>query len=255
MKTIELLIDPEQELAGITAVSLVAFPAIEENFVFFGRGDKYVLAAIDEAKQMLVGPALIPNKKIPRVDATTGEEYEVYFSPETVAIASQLYMKDERTNQHTYEHDIEVEGLTVVESWIIEDTDRDKSALYGFSLPVGSWMLSMKVSNPEVWQAIQERNVRGFSIEGYFVDQLIEAQAVDTRKACAGCPDDPEVLSAIRELVMEEMSAEAVLDGQPLFSTEEEATLYGELFNQCTGFHEHVLDGKSLFMPCSSHPE
>ena len=75
MKTVELLIDDEMELMGIQAVSLVEFPAIEENFIFFGK-DKYVLAKVDQEKRILVGPALIPDKMIPRLDNETGEEYE-----------------------------------------------------------------------------------------------------------------------------------------------------------------------------------
>jgi hypothetical protein len=33
-------------------------------------------------------------------------------------------------------------------------------------LPDGSWFLSMKVDNPEVWNRINEFN--GFSVEGFF---------------------------------------------------------------------------------------
>ena len=164
MKTIELLIDEEMELSGITAVSLVRFPAIEENFVFFNRGDKYIMAKVDEAKRMLVGPALIPEKRIARYNEEEDEEYEVYFSVETVRQASQLYMKEEKTNSHTYEHVDDISGLTVVESWLIEDPKRDKAALYGFDLPVGTWMLSMKIWDENIWNAIIEKDVRGFSI-------------------------------------------------------------------------------------------
>jgi hypothetical protein len=62
----------------------------------------------------------------------------------------------------------EIDGMSVVESWIIEDEDKDKSKLYGFSLPVGTWMISMKVDNDEVWSKVKEGEIKGFSIEGYF---------------------------------------------------------------------------------------
>ncbi len=254
MKTVELLIDEDMDLMGIQAVSLVEFPAIEENFVFFGR-DMYVLAKLDEDQRMLVGPALIPDKMIPRLDQATGEEYEVFFSPATIRQASERYMREERTNSHTIEHEDSIDNLTVVESWIIADAEKDKAALYGFSLPVGTWMLSVKVNNAQVWNKVKDGDVRGFSIEGYFVDQVIEAGAIDMRKPCAHCPDDPDTLLQLKDIVLEEMEPLGMLDNMPLFETQEEAELFGELFLNCVGSHTHNLDGKEVWMPCETHPE
>lgn len=253
MKTIELIIDDQLEDMGVQAVSVVRFPAIEENFVYFNKGTQYVLAKADTEQQMLIGPALIPEKRILRIDEHSGEEYEVYFSAETVRLASERYMREERTNQHTYEHEAAVEGLTVVESWLIEDSEKDKAALYGFALPAGTWMLAVKVNNEEVWQQVKDGEVRGFSIEGYFVDALIEAQA--TRQPCADCPKDPQVLSQLRELVLAEMRPVMVLDGEPLWESAEEAELFGELFRECTGHHTHSINGTDLYMACTSHPK
>jgi hypothetical protein len=253
MKTIELLIDEEMELSGITAVSLVRFPAIEENFVFFNRGDKYIMAKVDEAKRMLVGPALIPEKRIARYNEEEDEEYEVYFSVETVRQASQLYMKEEKTNSHTYEHVDDISGLTVVESWLIEDPKRDKAALYGFDhLPVGTWMLAMKIWDENIWNAILKKDVRGLSIEGYFTDELVKAQRLE-RVPCPNCPKDTETLEQLKSLVLEEMAAVFHLDGKPLWRTIEEAELYGELFNNCIGYHEHTVDDIVLYMACEDH--
>lgn len=246
MRLVELLIDDETEFSGIQAVSLVEYPAIEENFVYFSR-DRFVLAKADEEKRMLIGPALIPDKKIPRIDED-GEEYEVFFSHATVEQAAQRYMREERTNQHTYEHMIDIEGVTVVESWIIADSSKDKASLYGFSLPEGTWMLAMKIHNDEVWNAVKNREVRGFSIEGYFVDLLVNAKA--HRPVCPDCPKDAETLKELRRLVFGEMKPVDFVDGEPVWATPEEATLYGELFKNCVGYHEH--DGG--YMACESHP-
>jgi hypothetical protein len=62
--------------------------------------------------------------------------------------------------------------MSVVESWIIDDSKSDKSRFYGFDLPKGTWMISMKVNNQEVWADVKEGKVKGFSIEGYFADKL-----------------------------------------------------------------------------------
>ena len=94
MKTVELLIDEHLDDMGVMAVSVVRFPAIEENWVYFNKGGQYVLAKADEEQQMLVGPALIPEKRILRIDEQTGEEYEVFFSAETIRKVSKRYMQE-----------------------------------------------------------------------------------------------------------------------------------------------------------------
>ena len=90
----ELIIANENEELAIDAISLVSSPAIEQDFVFFGKEkNNLTLAKVDEEKRMLVSPALIPNKQIFRYDPNTDSEYYVYFSPETVRKASELYLK------------------------------------------------------------------------------------------------------------------------------------------------------------------
>ena len=71
------------------------------------------------------------------------------------------------------EHAAELSGLSVVESWIVEDPQKDKTAIYGMELPEGTWMVSMKVNNDDIWNNyVKTGRVKGFSIEGYFVDKM-----------------------------------------------------------------------------------
>ena len=250
MKLVELILDEEGEIAGIQAISLVKWPATEENWMYFKADSPYTLAKVQEDKQMLIGPALVPHKKILRMDDITGERYEVFFSPETVRQAAELYMKDERTNQHTYEHEIEVSDVTVVESWIIEDETHDKASLYGFKLPVGTWMLAVKVNNQAVWDKVRQNEVRGFSIEGFFVDQLVEAQSLDLSSPCKNCPKDPEVMEQLKALVKDELDPVIELNDMPLFKTANEADLYGQMFMNCEGSHTLDVLGVTLYKPC-----
>lgn len=169
MKIIELVIDEQDEQSGIDAVSVVHSPAIEENFVALNKHE-IELKEVDAEKKILMGAALIPNKQIYRKN-NKNEEYYIYFSADTVRKASELFLINSNQNNATYEHERKINGLSVVESWIIEDEKKDKSNLYGFSLPKGTWMISMKVNNPEIWQDVKEGKVKGFSIEGYFADK------------------------------------------------------------------------------------
>ncbi len=176
-KLIELLIGEDGMGLPVEAISLVKFPAIEENFLFFSKGKNtkaLSLAKLDDEKRTLIGAALIPDKHIPRYDEENDEEYDVFFSKETVKLASEMYMKNSRTNEHTLEHEVPVEDVHVVESWIVTDPDMDKSKHFGLNLPEGSWCVRMKVENDDLWSQVKEGSIRGLSIEGYFIDKVEE---------------------------------------------------------------------------------
>ena len=255
-KLIELIIDETADHFGVDAISVVKFPAIEENFVFFNN-DFLSLAKVDEEKKQLVGAILIPEKRIPRLDKETNEEYDVYFTKETIKQAQKLFMSSLNNNNHTLEHKEPINGLTVVESWIKEDKKYDKSNMYGFSsLPVGTWFVQVSAeNNPEIWDAIKNKEVRGFSIEGYFTDKVIEAsKQVDILdEVCEECTDEV-MMGKIKDVILQnELNPVGALDGEPLFRTKEEAEIYAEMFKGCSGSHAHTVDGVKLFMPCVDH--
>ena len=169
-QVIELIIDEESDIAGIQAISIVDNPAIEEDFIAL-KSQEVKLAEVDKEKKIIMGPALIPNKKIFR--KFDDQEYYIYFSEDTVKKASELFLTKGNQNNSTLEHEIKLNGLSVVESWIIEDEKQDKSNKYGFNLPIGTWMVSMKVNNDDVWNNyVKSGKVKGFSIEGHFIDAI-----------------------------------------------------------------------------------
>jgi len=171
MRIVELVIDEEALYSGIEAISIVDRPAIEENFIALSKEHKIELAEVDKEKRILMGAALVPNKNIYRQNED--EEYYIYFSEDTVRKASELFLMRGNQNKSTLEHEAELHGLSVVESWIIEDETHDKSRKYDMDLPIGTWMVSMKVNNDEVWNDyVKTGKVKGFSIEGYFTDKV-----------------------------------------------------------------------------------
>ena len=170
MRIVELILDEEQEDAGVEAISVVESPAIESDFVAL-NSEEIKLAEIDKEKRILLGALLIPNKPIYR----TGDEgeYYIFFSKDTIVKASQMYLKNGYQNNSTLEHDQALNGLTLVESWIVESETQDKSRKYGLNVPIGTWMGAVKVNNEEIWQEYVKTNkVKGFSIEGYFADKM-----------------------------------------------------------------------------------
>ena len=169
MRIVELIIDEKEDLSGVEAISVVEFPAIEENFIALNQ--QLQLAKVDDEKRILMGAALIPNKNIYRRNGE--DEYYIFFSDANVKKASELFLMNSNQNNATLEHQKKINDLSVVESWIVEDTEMDKSKKYGLNAPVGTWMVSMKVNNDTIWNDfVKTGKVKGFSIEGYFADKL-----------------------------------------------------------------------------------
>ena len=169
MRIVELILDEDQEI-GVEAISVVENPAIEEDFVAL-KSQEFKLAEVDKERRILMGALLIPNKPIYRKNGE--DEYYIYFSKDTVLKASQMYLMQGNQNNATMEHQYEINGLSLVESWLVEDKVHDKSVKYGMDLPLGSWVGSIKVNNDKIWnEFVKTGKVKGFSIEGYFADKM-----------------------------------------------------------------------------------
>ena len=191
MKIVELILDDNEDLTGIEAISIVENPAIEEDFIALKGEQQLQLAEVDKEKRILLGALLVPNKPIYRKSGE--DEYYIYFSQATVRKASELYLKNNNHHKATCEHSDRVSGVLTVESWIIEDPKMDKSTLYGFSLPKGTWMVSMRISNEELWSKIKDGELKGLSIEGYFCDKM--------EKMSEKTPTDADILIALNEML------------------------------------------------------
>ena len=133
----------------------------------------YAFAAIEE-KQMVIGPAMVPNKLIVRKD-DEGEPYYVYFTEDSIKKIAYKMMADKVIDRVNIEHDGEkfVDGAYLVESWIVEDPEKDKSLKYGFKPVGGTWMTMYKIDDKNIWDKyIKTGKVKGFSVEGYFSEKL-----------------------------------------------------------------------------------
>ena len=122
----------------------------------------------NEEKRIVLGPAMIPGLKIFRKDAL-GNPYHVYFTEDTIRMIAEKYMKNKYTDNNDQMHNGQaVKDVYVIESWIKED-EQDKSNKYGYEdLPLGTWFVSMKVRNDDVWQRVKSGQLNGFSVSGFF---------------------------------------------------------------------------------------
>jgi hypothetical protein len=122
----------------------------------------------DEEKKIVLGPAMIPDLQIFRRDGM-GNPYYVYFSAPTIKMIAEKYMRNKYIDNNDQMHDGKaVKDVYVVESWI-KESENDKSTDYGYGeLPIGTWFVSMKVNNPDIWAKVKEGFLNGFSVSGYF---------------------------------------------------------------------------------------
>lgn len=167
LPTYEMVINPEESSdVEVSFVALVDKPAIERNFMAFKN--QRLEFAINEEKRIISGPAMIADQLIYRKDENG--EYNVFFSPDTVRdIALKFFKKDYQKNLNLF-HDpnLSLQGVTIFESFV-SDTSRGIQGMKGYEdLPDGTWFISAKVENDEVWQAIKGGQVKGFSVEGIF---------------------------------------------------------------------------------------
>lgn len=213
MKLIELIIDEMDFKSGVQAISIVENPAIEEDFIALKKDYEVKFAEVSKERRILMGAALIPNKAIVRVD-DEGEPFHIFFKKETIRKASEMFLILNRQDKTTLEHEKQLSGLCLVESWIIDDTENDKSKSYGFNYPVGTWMISMKVMNDEIWEDhVKTGKVKGFSIEGYFADAIknkenqVENKAVEIIEKWA---NDEELTQDEIEMATEWLTDELV---------------------------------------------
>jgi hypothetical protein len=127
---------------------------------------------IEEDQRIIVGPAMIPGLEIVRQDEDTDEIYYVKFSEQTVSKIAEKFMRELRNRETNVLHreDLPADSY-VMESWIVETEDDKAMTKYGFNVPIGTWMVKMRVTNPKVWKLVKEGKLRGLSIEGSFVDK------------------------------------------------------------------------------------
>jgi hypothetical protein len=166
------MIIKDENVDGVFAISLVDKPAIQEDFIYLSSHE-IELKVTNEEKREVVGIALVPDKKIYRnID---GEEFNIYFTSQTIEKTNELFMKNLNLNKITSQHERDVEGVSVIESWIVEDSKQDKSNIYKLNAPVGSWIVKMKVYNDSEWVRVKNGEYKGFSIEGKYKEAEIKA--------------------------------------------------------------------------------
>lgn len=164
----------DSENTGCFKISLVDFPAVETSFLCFDKEpEKFNFKVTDDEKHIVTGIALRCNVPIYRV-SPDGTEYYVLFTKDTVEHIMQKFAKDNNGFNISIQHELDVKDCYVVESYLI-NKERGIVPQEFSDIEDGSWVVSVKIENPKVWQYIKEGNCSGFSIEILAVPEALKA--------------------------------------------------------------------------------
>ena len=147
------------------AISMVEAPAIESDFVALAeqKEEKQQVFLESNERHMVYGAALIPEKDIYRNNGE--QEFYISFTKESIEKMSQDFMKEYRQHEVKTDHEDVANEVCVVESWLVEDSYKDKANALGINVPEGTWMVGMKVNNIETWERVKAGELKGFSVE------------------------------------------------------------------------------------------
>ncbi len=166
MKTYEAVFDAEHN-TGVYGISLVQNPAMEGNFIALNKDEKLVrFKDANKEEQLIMGLILEPNKPIYRRNGE--KEYNIIFSENTVKKAAHLYMKNLNNNNATLDHKEKVDGVSLVETWLVRDPKRDASNVFGKEYKKGARACVLKVHNKDQWEEYKENGTTNISLEGVF---------------------------------------------------------------------------------------
>jgi len=157
---------------GISLISLVEDPAIVMKGMAFNNKEVMSFKEVGD-KQIIIGPALIPDMKIYREDEKYGQYY-VTFTKETIAKMVEKFNKYGSNRKINIDHSNQMVDAFIIEDWVTEDLVYDKSRKYGIEVPIGTYMIMVKIEDSKFWNEEVKGNEKfGFSIEGLLGQQLV----------------------------------------------------------------------------------
>lgn len=162
----------------LTFISLVESPAIESNFLCFSKDNAPMPMKFDDGERKVTGAAMIPDMDIYRYSPSMGEYY-VRFSKDVIESIALKFFKQHRNSDVNVEHSMTVDGCTILESYFV-NSERGIVPQEFNDLPNGTWVVTYKVENEELYEKIKSGEVKGFSVEGGFTlsDKPVNAEEV-----------------------------------------------------------------------------
>jgi len=179
----QITLDDSDE-TGIALISLVDSPAIEIKGMCFNENKLLQFKEIKD-KQRIIGPALIPDMKILRDDDGTGiGPHYVVFTKDTIERMVEKFNAFGSNRKINIDHTNKMVDGFIMENWIVKDSTFDKSRFYGFDVPVGTYMIDVKIDDKNFWDnQVKGEGLYGFSIQGFMGQQLISMNKEEIKES------------------------------------------------------------------------
>jgi len=182
---------------GVFAISLVKTPATEETFIAMSAQEEMIkMAKVNEEQRIVMGLVLQPKQLILREDPTTGEQFNIVFSADTIKELSHNFFKSGFQLNSKLEHNSPIKDVTFVESWIVENSEIDKSANFGMNFPKGSWIATMKVDNDDIWN----NYIKTGEVEGFSVDAMVDLEEINL-KSEVKMSENKSIITMLKEII------------------------------------------------------
>ena len=182
---------------GVFAISLVKTPATEETFIAMSAQEEMIkMAKINEEQRVVMGLVLQPEQLILRQDPDSGEKFNIVFSADTIKELSHNFFKSGFQLNSKLEHNSPIKDVTFVESWIVENSDIDKSANFGMNFPKGSWMATMKIDNDDIWN----NYVKTGEVEGFSVDAMVDLEEINLKSELK-MSENKSIITMLKEII------------------------------------------------------
>ena len=182
---------------GVFAISLVKTPATEETFIAMSAQEELIkMAKVNEEQRIVMGLVLQPEQLILRQDPESGEKFNIVFSADTIKELSHNFFKSGFQLNSKLEHNSPIKDVTFVESWIVENSEIDKSANFGMNFPKGSWMATMKIDNDDIWN----NYVKTGEVEGFSVDAMVDLEEINLKSELK-MNENKSIITMLKEII------------------------------------------------------
>ena len=190
METYNVVFNTDDDV-GVYSISLVHDPAMSSHFIALNK-QQIQLAEVDEKKHILAGVVLIPDKDVYRNQ--DGKEFNIRFSKETIEQVANNFIKEGYQGNSSLEHKEKINGVSIVQSWVVKDPKNDTANAYGLpkeDIKEGSWIALYKCDNKEIYNKALKGEIKGFSIDGLFSLEKINLKSdVMTKEDLVKFKDD-----------------------------------------------------------------
>lgn len=171
MELIRLDIPSEEEIEF--QIGIVDMPAIESDYQVFKEDLelRYSFQEFDKSEKLLMGYFMIADLEIPRFDKNRGA-YNVVFPKESIDKIVRNFSKNGLNKNMNEMHQTGnlLDGVYVLHQWQL-DSAKGIGAPKGFKQEAdGSWFAVVRCENEEIYQKALDGKLKGFSIEGRFIE-------------------------------------------------------------------------------------